>query len=69
MASGNTVCYIGTQIAYRYGRRTHEVLREAGAAVHFRSYPRVGHFTTPEEIEEVVSFFETALSAKAKAAS
>jgi predicted esterase len=45
------------------------MLREASAAVHFRSYPRVGHFTTPEEIEEVVSFFETALTAKANAAS
>lgn len=57
------------QIEFKYGRRTHEALREAGAAVHFRSYPRVGHFTTPEELEEVVSFFETALPAKAETAS
>ena len=52
------------QIAYRYGQRSSEVLRTAGANVHFRNYPGVGHFTAFDELADVQGYFLDILPAR-----
>ena len=53
-----------TQIAYRYGQRSHEVLQTAGANVHFKTYPGVRHFTSYDELADVQGYFLDILPAR-----
>ncbi|KAK9846552.1 hypothetical protein WJX81_006446 [Elliptochloris bilobata] len=51
-------------IAYRYGRRSFDILQTAGANVHFKTYWGIGHSTSFDELEDVVAFFKDLLPAR-----
>ncbi|CAG8559272.1 4023_t:CDS:2 [Diversispora eburnea] len=52
------ICHgdIDEVVPYEGGKQTHELLKTKGYSVNFKTYPGMGHSSTPEEFNDMIQF-------------